>query len=441
MKLEAAGIPTATVVTDEFLGLAKIEAQTRGLDELPLIKVPHPVGSISFELLKPLAERTIDGIIEALVRERDRIKDSVKEAGTSDLERLSVVRVPAEPGRMFQFLSKKGWTDGLPVIAPTREAVREMINECRFDKDEVLGVIPPLNGIATIEKVAANAVMAGCLPAYFPVVIAAMKGMLQPGFNLNGVQTTTGNVAPLIIVNGPCRQALEINYSSNVLGQGWRANSTIGRAVRLVLTNIGGATPGVYDKATLGQPAKYTFCIAENEEENPWEPLHVERGWSRGTDAVSVFGCSGVNSIVDMASKTAKGLLTTMALSMMGGATSGVSSTQALIIICPEHAAILSAGGYTKGDIRQELFLKARVPHEKISEDNLELLAKRRPRWFQKSELREIPVVDRPEDLWIIVAGGKGAKSAFIPGRTSTQMQTTAIQDGSQMTKSVDCRC
>jgi hypothetical protein len=441
VKIEAAGIPTATVVTDEFFGLAKVEAQTRGLHELPLIKVPHPVGSISFESLKPLAERTVENIIEALVCGNDRIEDSVQEPGTSELELPSVVRVPAEPSRMFQYVSEKGWTDGLPVIAPTPEAVREMINACRFDKDEILGIMPPLNGVATIEKVAANAVMAGCLPAYFSVVIAAMKLILQPGFNLDGVQTTTGNVAPLIIVNGPCKQALQINCSSNVLGQGWRANATIGRAIRLVLTNIGGATPGVYDKATLGQPAKYTFCIAENEEENPWEPLHVERGWSRETNAVSVFGCSGINSVVDMASKTAKGLLTTMSLSMMGGITSGVTSSEALIIICPEHAAILSAGGYSKGNIRQELFAKARVPYEGFSDDNLEFLAKRRPRWFQKSELREIPIVDRPEDLWIIVAGGKGAKSAFIPGRTSTHMQTTAIQDGSQMTESVDCRC
>jgi hypothetical protein len=271
-------------------------------------------------------------------------------------------------------------------------------------------------------------------------VIAAVKGLLQPGFNLNGVQTTTGNVAPLIIVNGPCRNALEINYSSNVMGQGWRANSTIGRTIRLVLTNIGGATPGLYDKATLGQPAKYTFCIAENEEENPWEPLHVERGLSRETDAVSVTGCSGVHSIIDEASKTAKGIIMTMALSMMGGATSGVTSSEALLIICPEHAATLSAGGYSKKIIRQELFARARIPHEKISEENLELLAKRRPLWFQSPGLRELPIVDRPEDIWIIVAGGKGVKSAFIPGRTSTHMQTTVVRNSKQTVDCVDCR-
>ena len=260
---------------------------------------------------------------------------------------------------------------------------------------------------------------------------------MQPRFNLDGVQTTTGNVAPLVIINGPCRNRLQINYSSNVLGQGWRANSTIGRALRLVLSNIGGAAPGVYDKATLGQPAKYTFCIAENEEENPWEPLHVERGWSRGTDVVSVFGCTGVNSAVDMASQTAKGLLKTFALTMIGGFTSGVTSTETMLIICPEHAAILSAGGYSKAAIRHELFVAARVPHEKISDENLELLAKRRPFWFQHNE-SEIGVVDRPEDLWIVVAGGKGAKSAYIPGRTSTHLQTMPVASRSE---AMSCNC
>jgi len=416
-----------------------MEAQTRGLSDLPLIKVPHPVSSISLDSLRSLAESNIDSIIEALTGEPVRNDDSLKLADDRESKPESLA-VPESPVRMFQYLAKKGWTDGLPVLPPTREAVGEMIKASGFDKDESLGVVPPLNGIATIERIAANAVMAGCLPEYFPIVIAAVKGLLQPGFNLNGVQTTTGNVAPLIIVNGPCRNALEINYSSNVLGQGWRANSTIGRAIRLVLTNIGGAMPGIYDKATLGQPAKYTFCIGENEEENPWEPLHVERGLKHEMDAVSVVGCSGVHSIIDEASKTAKGIIMTMALSMMGGATSGVTSSEALLIICPEHAATLSAGGYSKKNIRQELFTRARTPHENISDDNLELLAKRRPMWFQNSGFRELPVVDRPEDIWIIVAGGKGVKSAFIPGRTSTHMQTTRVESRTQALDCVNCQ-
>jgi hypothetical protein len=429
------------LVTDEFLVLAKTESLTRGMSDLPLVKLPHPVGSISLDALRCLAESNIAVISTALTAGAIHSDCPTNDEGRSDGEALSSMQVPADPGLMFQYFVNRGWSDGLPMLPPTRAAIAEMIAVSGLEKEQVLGVIPPLNGIATMEKVAANAVMAGCLPDYFPLVVAAVKGVLQPGFNLDGVQTTTGNVAPLVIINGPCRNTLQINYSSNVLGQGWRANATIGRALRLVLSNIGGATPGLYDKATLGQPAKYTFCIAENEEENPWEPLTVERGLTRETDAISVFGCSGVNSAVDMASQTAKGLLKTFALTMIGGFTSGVTSTETMLIICPEHAAILSEGGYSKAAIRQELFMAARVPHAKISDENLELLSKRRPSWFQHNSSSEIAVVDRPEDIWIVVAGGKGAKSAYIPGRTGTHLQTIPVEDHAQRVAAVSCQC
>jgi hypothetical protein len=425
------------VVTDEFLLLAQTESLTRGLGDLRLIELPHPVGSVSLDILRLLAESHMDSIVRVLTAGESCSDDPLFAADDSGGECTATLEVPADPGLMLQYFINRGWSDGLPVLPPTEAAIDAIIGASHLKRDELLGIIPPVNGIATVERVAANAVMAGCLPDYFPLVVAAVRGVLQPGFNLDGVQTTTGNVAPMVIINGSCRNTLQINYSSNVLGQGWRANSTIGRALRLVLCNIGGATPGVYDKATLGQPAKYTFCFAENEEENPWEPLHVECGWSREMDVVSVFGCSGVNSAVDMASQTAKGLLKTFALTMIGGFTSGVTSTETMLIICPEHAAILSAGGYSKTAIRSELFRAARVPHEKISDENLELLAKRRPIWFQRSE-SAIGVVDRPEDIWIVVAGGKGAKSAHIPGRTGTHLQTTAAANHPA---TINCDC
>jgi hypothetical protein len=424
------------MVTDEFLVLAKTESLTRGLGGLRLIELPHPVGSVSLDILRSLAESNIDSIVRVLTAGDVRSDYPLNEVD-GPTECAVAVDVPSDASLMFQYFINRGWSDGLPMLPPTQAAIDAMIAGSGLNKDDILGVIPPLNGIATVERVAANAVMAGCLPDYFPFLLAAVQGILQPRFNLDGVQTTTGNVAPLVIVNGPCRNTLQINCSSNVLGQGWRANSTIGRALRLVLSNIGGAAPGVYDKATLGQPAKYTFCIAENEEENPWDPLHVELGLSPETDVVSVFGCSGVNSAVDMASQTAKGLLKTFALTMIGGFTSGVTSTETMLIICPEHAAILSAGGYSKAAIRNELFAAARVPHAKISDENLELLAKRRPIWFQRNE-SEIGVIDRPEDLWIVVAGGKGAKSAYIPGRTGTHLQTTAVASRSA---AISCNC
>ena len=385
-------------------------------------------GRFPHDALKKVAETAVESIIAGLTRKNGKAElgtYSVEKSHDPETEKL--ITVPSDPAALFHFVSARGWSDGLPVVPPTRAAVDAMIGASGLKRDHVLGTIPPLNGIATAEKIAANAVMAGCLPEYFPLVLAEVTGMLQPGFNLDGVQTTTGNVAPLAIINGPCRKTLEINCGANVLGQGWRANATIGRAIRFVMTNIGGAVPGLYDKSTVGQPAKYTFCVGENEEESPWESLHVQRGFNREADAVSMFGCSGVNSAVDMASQNAKGLLKTFALTMIGGMTSGVTSTEVMFVICPEHVQIMFKEGYAKADIRAALFEMARVPFEKISDDNLELLSKRRPSWF-KNNARELGAVDRPEDIWIVVAGGAGAKSVYVPGRTGTHLQTTEVK-------------
>lgn len=417
------------MVSSEFWNLALAESQARGVKELPLVKVPHPVGTISLDALRALAESVVGAIVAKLVRGVDT--DSAVDAAGPEIGEGSFshyISVPSEPGEMFGYFCERGWTDGLPVLPPTLSAVEQMLAVGGQKSDAALGVIPPLNGVATAEKIAANAVMAGCLPEYFPLVLAAVRGMTRPGYNLDGLQTTTGNIAPLAIVNGPCRNVLSVNYGANVLGQGWRANATIGRAIRFIMTNIGGARPGGFDKSTMGQPAKYTFCFAENEEESPWQPFHVERGLARECDTVHMFGASGVYSAVDMASQTATGLLKTFALTMAGGLASGVTSTEVLWVICPEHAAILARDGMIKDKLRAELFALARVPHNKIAAENLELLAKRRPQWFKPGEMHEVGVVDRCGDIWIVVAGGAGAKSAYIPGRTGTRMQTVPLE-------------
>jgi len=418
-----------TVVSSEFWALSLTEAQARGVKDLPLVKVPHPVGTISLEALRMVAESAVDSIAAKLVRGNGATSyGDARSSQDGEGNVAASLLVPSDPAETFSFFSDRGWTDGLPVLPPTLAAVRKMVAAGGKKADVILGVIPPLNGVATVEKIAANAVMAGCLPDYYPLVLAAVRAITRPGYNLDGLQTTTGNIAPLAIVNGPCRNRLAINCGANVLGQGWRANATIGRAIRFVMTNIGGARPGSFDKSTMGQPAKYTFCFAENEEENPWQPFHVERGLARDCDTIHMFGASGVYSAVDMASQSANGLLKTFALTMTGGLASGVTSTEVLWVICPEHAAILARDGFSKEKLRVELFAFARVPFDKIADENLDLLAKRRPGWFKSGAAREIGVVDRPEDIWLVVAGGAGAKSAYIPGRTGTRMQTVAVE-------------
>ena len=326
------------------------------------------------------------------------------------------MQVPADPGLMFQYFVNRGWSDGLPMLPPTRAAIAEMIAVSGLEKEQVLGVIPPLNGIATMEKVAANAVMAGCLPDYFPLVVAAVKGVLQPGFNLDGVQTTTGNVAPLVIINGPCRNTLQINYSSNVLGQGWRANATIGRALRLVLSNIGGATPGLYDKATLGQPAKYTFCIAENEEENPWEPLHVERGFARDSSAVTVVGALGTWNM-NIHAKDSGDLLRVIADTMTFPASSDfVYAGEPWLILSPEHAHILHRDGLAKAEVKRRLWEQARLAAHRLSAKDFG-----RTQSGRRADLGEITrdtlltIASQPGNIGILVAGGPGTHSVYVP--------------------------
>src|SRR6185295_19343688 len=197
------------------------------------------------------------------------------------------LRVENDFGAVFSDMYGRGYTDGLPVIPPTEPAVRAMLEAANLEPNALLGVVPPEGGPATAEKVAINAVMAGCLPEYFPVVVAAIRAITEPKFNLLGVQTTTNPVGPVLIVNGPIRNEIGVNSGRGCLGPGWRANATIGRAIRLCMLNIGGCPPGDVDKAIHGMPGKLAFCFGEAEEESPWQPLHVDNGYTRQQSTVT----------------------------------------------------------------------------------------------------------------------------------------------------------
>jgi hypothetical protein len=314
----------------------------------------------------------------------------------------------------------KGWSDGLPCVPPTRDLVNRFVAASRRPANDLVGDIPPRGGHATIERIAANAVMAGCLPEYMPVIVTAIEAMLEERFNLRGVQGSTHLCTPLLIMNGPLATTLVVNGGANCFGQGWRANATIGRAVKLVLTNVGGATPGDADKATFGHPGKYTYCIAENESASPWEPLHIERGFEPSDSCVTVFPAGAPHNVNQPSSDTAEDLLLTMAGSMnyLGNVHFRVMG-ESLVVFGPEHAEIIALHGWTKQTIREFLFENARrsMADIRIGGHNREpTQSSLWPRWLDPTDpTQSVPVARRAEDIGIVVAGGAGRHSLYIP--------------------------
>jgi hypothetical protein len=338
-------------------------------------------------------------------------------------------------------MREKGWSDGLPIVPPTEARVAAMLEYCDRSWDQPIAKIPPRWGEATPLRLAANAVMAGCQPRYFPLYMLAIEAMCEEPLNLYGVQATTHLCAPLVIVNGPVARELDINCGHNAFGPGHQANATIGRAIRLALVNIGGAIPALGDMSTFGSPAKYSYLVAENEAESPWEPLHVERGLPIDASAVTVIGAECPHNVNDHESLTAEGVLTTIAGTMgIAGVNDIYYQSQPLVIMGPEHAK-MAAAGYTKAEAKRFIQQRAHVAVGKLSQENIE----RRVRITFKDRLPNpkpddvIYAVQRPEDLLIAVIGGAGKHSAYVPTFGATKPVTRALKtaDG-KLAKSVE---
>jgi hypothetical protein len=323
----------------------------------------------------------------------------------------------------IDFCYRQGWTDGLPVIPPTEERVATFLGHLGRERDDVLGSVPERRRRVTVEQVVANAVMAGCLPEYGPVVVAAVEAMLQPAFNLVGPSASLGGSAILVIVNGPIVDELQINCRNNLFGPGNRANATIGRAVRLVLMNTCGAIPGLFDRTTLGHPGKYTYCIGENARESPWLPLHAERGFAAEANAVTVFACEGPRQVRNGLSQTPEGITTTIADAMsslgtsmvtsgsVGDTTTGTRQGEVAVVIAGEHMRTMARHGWTKADVRRYLATHARRTVADLKRGG-GLPGTPQP----GDEQQYVPVVAQADDILVVAAGGdEGAMSAVIP--------------------------
>lgn len=310
-----------------------------------------------------------------------------------------------------EFAYKNKLTDGLPVLPPTEEKVEGIVAYLGRDPQESLGLVPPLNGDATIEKVAINCCMAGCLPEYAPIVLAALDALLQEEFNLYGVETTTHPCEPLTIVSGPIVKELGFNYGDGVFGGGSRANAAIGRAIRLILWNIGGAYPGDNAKSPLSQPGRYTYCIAENIDENPWEALHRERGVET-LNGVTVFGCEAPHSIIAHGDDFR--ILNTIADSMATMGSNNMQHTdgsQTLVVLIPRMAQNLARVGWTKSEVKAYLFEHARRRLGDLKKGFYAFDPRvGNPAWAKWVNQRDddtlVPIVNKPEDIIIAVAGG-----------------------------------
>jgi hypothetical protein len=339
---------------------------------------------------------------------------------------------------------EKGWGDGLPIVPPTAQRVERMLAYCDRPWDEEIGLAAPRYGAATPLRIAANAVMAGCRAEYFPLVMLAIEALCEEKFNLYGVNATTHPCTTLIIVNGPVAKELKMNSGHNAFGPGNQANATIGRAVRLAMLNIGGAIPGAGDMATFGTPAKYTFCAAENEDASPWEPLHVELGFARDVSTVTVFGAEGQHNVNDHESVTGVGVL-----KMMAGviATTGANDLYfdggPAVIFGPEHAATIAKDGYSKADVKKYLYEHGRVALGKLSDENVERRIRQWPvfknEFMEAGPERLIPVMKSPDNISIIVLGGAGKHSAYIPTFGATQSVTRPLKRrNGEFARSVD---
>ncbi|HET7342179.1 MAG TPA: hypothetical protein VFL90_12000 [Methylomirabilota bacterium] len=332
-----------------------------------------------------------------------------------------------DPRELIEAYYEAGWTDGLPVVPPTDASVEAMLAAGRFRGDEIIGEIAGRNTVVAADKVAINAVMAGCKPEYLPVVVAALKGLCHPDFAYHGPASSTGGSAMVLVVNGPIVRALGINSGNNAFGQGHRPNATIGRAVRLTMMNVMNTRPGLLDRATLGNPGKYSFCFAEHEDDHPWEPLHVARGLRPTDSAVTVYASNSLYQVYNQLAATPEPLLRCFADALSNlGIPNMKGYNQALLVLAGEHAEIMRSSGWSRRKAQEFI-----VEHAQRTVADFKRAGRLPGAVEAGDETAPRRLFERPDDLLIVCAGGRaGSWSACLPGWGNkwTKAVTTLIE-------------
>lgn len=364
----------------------------------------------------------MDDIVEALIKPVTKEEESP----TKEIDKPSRVVFKGDLKEVNQFFYMRGWTDGLPIIPPTEEAVAEMLTGTDLPPEHVVAKIIPRLGKATLEKIAINAVMAGALPTYMPLLIAAIEAFLDPRAHFGTYEVSTGSWAPCLMVNGSIRRDLNINSGVGAMSPGNIANAAIGRALGLIIKNIGGVRPGIEDMGIMGNPMKYSLVIAENEEESPWEPLHVEQGFKKEDNAVTVFLPNSLSQMLTYGNSD-EGILRAVAYNIPP-ARRGLTC----ILLIPAHAEILANKGWSKTDITAFVSEYARAPFSHHPEawgnsggqepgempgvgqqDKLRLRS-------QKDSDESMSILRSPEWLRVFVAGGPNNFLAMLGGGKTT---------------------
>jgi hypothetical protein len=407
IAIEESGIPTASLVAKGFLEDARSASSSRGFPGIRTVVVNIPPESSVDEEIYTGISSAMDEIVAALTRPLTPEEQSPK---SKEFENASRIVFQGSLKEVNQFFYKRGWTDGLPIIPPTAEAVAEMLTGTDLPPEYLVGKIVPRLGKATVEKIAINAVMAGALPTYMPLLIAAVEALLEPRACFGTWEVSTGSWAPFWIINGPVRHDINVNCGSGALSPGDIANATIGRAMGLIIKNIGGARKGIEDMGVLGNPGKYTLVIGENEEESPWEPLHVEQGLKKEDSAITVFFPNSINHLFAFGTDV-KGLLSTAVYNVKPGR--GREWLAAYIII-PTHAGILARAGWTKKTIKSFISENATSPNYRVLHHMAKSLDK--PGTFPLNPEDPVRMMPHSDHILIMVAGGVGNFMGMLEG-------------------------
>ncbi|MFC1963039.1 hypothetical protein ACFLVL_00225 [Chloroflexota bacterium] len=424
------GIPTVAIVSKRFAEDAKKSAAIFGCSSFPFAIVPDVLTGIGPEEIKSQVEGVFDLITESLtsrsIGQDTDTSTSKARVQPAIMEKFEGADLLESFHNMNKIFLDRGWGDGFPLIPPMVKAVDQMLTGTSRKRQEVVAVLAPGNGLATVEKIAINAVMAGCSSEHLPILISTCEAIAAPEFPLRNLCMSTSAFGILLVVNGPIAKKIGMNSGqcAMVPGAPSRVNVAIGRAMRLILLNIGHAYPQVMDMSTIGSPRKNGMCIAENEEANPWEPFHVEKGYDSQASTVSVFGAGSDITVADLYSYTSEGVLNTFTgrfnadlLHFLGARKELRLVGHAHILMSPDHAKILAGDGWSKETVKTHLFENARIPAKRFKEQRKHNARLVDPEWmwaFDAADDLLLPVVESPDQFDIVVVGGEAGISLLI---------------------------